>query len=403
VIHPRFFGLRALCVNVALFAALAACNSDDSASKDGKALDTAALARIVDTVSAELAVPGTLVLVRTPDTTWRYAYGSRVAGGDEPITVHDHVRIGSNTKTMTGTALLQLVEAGKLSLDDQVSSLLPEYGSAAYPVLQNVTVRQILDMSSGLANYSELLSFNQVLDEQPDRVWQPAELAELGLTLPPEFPPGEGFLYSNTNTVLAGLIVEKLTGMPLREVFAERIFAPLGLTHTTLPAVTDASLPQPHPRGYMFGTNVSTLGDQPTLTPAEQEAARAGDLLPNDVTYLNPSWGWAAGAGISTLDDLADYVEALVDGGLLGEALQAERLASVKPVQPDDPASAGYGLALAQFGPMIGHDGSLPGFQSFMGHDPVTHTTLIVVTNLQAGPADEQPANEIARALMSEL
>lgn len=397
-------GMMSCCVTGMLALVLAGCHSSsDSGSEDRAGLDVSELARIVDRLSAEMAVPGTLVLVRTPEVTWRYAYGSRVAGADEPLTVADHVRIGSNTKTMVGTALLQLVEDGQLSLDDPVTSLLPDYDAVSYPVLQDVTVRQVLDMRSGLGNYSEELSFNQALDEQPDRVWQPTELAELGLTQPAEFAPGEGFLYSNTNTVLAGLIVEELTGKPLREVLDDKVFAPLGLEHTSLPAVDDASIPSPHPRGYMFGDNVSTLGDGPTLTPAEQDAARAGELLPNDVTFLNPSWGWAAGAAISTIDDLAIYVEALVDGGLLGEELQAERLASIEPIHPEVPDGAAYGMALAQFGPMLGHDGSLPGFQSFMGHDPNHHATVIVVTNLQFGAGDEQPANEIARALLGEL
>ena len=88
---------------------------------------------------------------------------------------------------------------------------------------------------------------------------------------------------------------------------------------------------------------------------------------------------------------------------LLGEELQAERLASIEPIHPEVPDGAAYDMALAQFGPMLGHDGSLPGFQSFMGHDPNHHATVIVVTNLQVGAGDEQPANEIARALLGEL
>ena len=132
-------------------------------------------------------------------------------------------------------------------------------------------------------------------------------------------------------------------------------------------------------------------------------AARAGTLRPGDYTDLNLSWGWAAGAGISTVGDLATYVEALVGGDLLSDGLQRERLASVPPPDPDDPGLAAYGLALARFGPMLGHDGSLPGFQSFMGHDPDRGVTLIVVTTLQFGPAGEQPANEIAKAILGEL
>jgi D-alanyl-D-alanine carboxypeptidase len=154
----------------------------------------------------------------------------------------------------------------------------------------------------------------------------------------------------------------------------------------------------------MFGTNVSTLTPAGTVLPEDQQAvARARTLLPGDHTDLNPSWGWAAGAGISTVADLATYVEALVGGGLLSEELQRRRLDSLTPAVPGDATSAAYGLALARFGPMIGHDGSLPGFQSFMGHDPDHGNTLIVVTTLQFGPAGEQTANELAKAVIAEL
>ena len=141
-----------------------------------------------------------------------------------------------------------------------------------------------------------------------------------------------GWEYSNTNTVLAGLIVEQITGQPLAEVLNERIFEPLGMDHTLLPAVDDATIPDPHPHGYMFGTNVSTLDpDDTILSEDQQAAARAGTLRPDDYTNLNPSWGWAAGAGISTVHDLATYVEALVGGGLLSDQLQQLRIDSITP------------------------------------------------------------------------
>jgi D-alanyl-D-alanine carboxypeptidase len=242
------------------------------------------------------------------------------------------------------------------------------------------------------------------LDDDPSLAWDPEELAAIGLAEPVSFAPGTSWEYSNTNTVLAGLIVEQVTGMPLADVFADRIFEPLERHDTMLPAVDDATIREPHPHGYMFGTNVSTLTPQGAVLPAAQRAeALAGTLLPGDYTDLNPSWGWAAGAGISTVEDLATYVEALVGGGLLSNELQQQRLDSVVPVDPTNPQSAGYGLALARFGPMLGHDGSLPGFQSFMGHDPDTGTTLIIATTLQAGPAGEQTANQLAMAIIPEL
>jgi Beta-lactamase len=123
----------------------------------------------------------------------------------------------------------------------------------------------------------------------------------------------------------------------------------------------------------------------------------------DDYTTLNPSWCWAAGAGISTARDLATYVDALVGGGLLSDELHRQRIDSIAAVDSSNPDSAGYGLAIAQFGPMLGHDGSLPGYQSFMGHDPNTATTLIIVATLQFGPAGEEPANQLAMTIIGQL
>jgi D-alanyl-D-alanine carboxypeptidase len=352
---------------------------------------------VVQDAVRELVVPGAVVLVRTPSEEYREAFGTRVVKSDDPVQVGDHFRVGSNTKTMTGTVVLQLVQEGRIALTDPISKYRPDV-----PDGDRITIAQLLDMRSGLHNYSELESFNKVLDDDPTRVWQPEELVALGLAQPPYFAPGQGFHYSNTNTVLLGLLVEKITGQKLEDVFRERIFTRLGLRDTELPPITSNAIPEQHPHGYLFGTNVSTLTD-PALPPEQQTAARDGTLLPNDVTDLNPSWGWAAGAVISTADDLATYVKALVGGGLLDADLQKQRLDSLTRADPADPNSALYGLALAQFGPMIGHDGSLPGYQSFMGYDPAKGTTLIVLTNLQSAPDGAMTANEIAKRIIALL
>jgi D-alanyl-D-alanine carboxypeptidase len=166
--------------------------------------------------------------------------------------------------------------------------------------------------------------------------------------------------------------------------------------------LTSNSVPDLHPRGYLFGTNVSTPAD-PALPPDQQAAARDGALVPNDVTDVNPSWAWAAGAAISSAEDLASYVKPLVTGGLLDAAMQKQRIDSLPPTTPANGNSASYGLALARSGPMIGHDGPLPGYQSFMGYDPDGGNTLIVLTNLQAAPDGAQPANEIAKRIIAQL
>ncbi|MCZ2839181.1 serine hydrolase domain-containing protein [Modestobacter sp. VKM Ac-2985] len=346
----------------------------------------------------DLAVTGAAVLVRSPELgDWTTTMGTRTWHGTEPVTLADHVRIGSITKTWTGTVVLQLVDEGRLSLDDPVSTYRPDV-----PNGDHITIAQLLDMSSGLANYTTDLTLNEQLDSNPGRVWDPEELLAIGLAMPPAFPPGGGFLYSNTNYVLLGLIIEQLTGVPVEQAVQDRVLDPLRLDETSFPALTDASIPEPHPQMYTFGTNVETI-DSLVLPPEVQAAARAGTLEPMDVTDTNPSWAWTAGAGISTARDLADHVEELVDGCLLSPQLQQQRLDSVQPVDPDDPASAGYGLALARFGPLYGHTGELPGTNSFMGHDPVRDITVVTWTSTAPAPDGTDPAVELAKAVVDEL
>jgi D-alanyl-D-alanine carboxypeptidase len=358
-----------------------------------EAVSASPLAARIEQRMQEMTVPGAAVLIRSPAMAYARAFGTRQIGADDPVTVDDHFRIGSNTKTMTGTIVLQLVDEGKLALTDPVAAFRDDVPNGA-----SITIAQLLDMSSGLFSYSELATLNQALDDKPDKAWQPEELLAMGFAEDPYFVPGEGFHYSNTNTVLAGVIAEQITGQPLAQLFRERLFDPLALTDTLLPEIDDSGIPEPHPHGYMYGTNMSTLKTT-VLSDAEQAAAAAGTLLPNDMTLDNPSWGWAAGAGISTASELATYVEALIGGTFLSDALQEQRLSSLAPVSGRADA-AEYGLALAKFGPMIGHDGSLPGFQSFMGHDPETRATLIVLTTLQIAPDGTMPANDLAMAAL---
>ncbi|MGX5696023.1 serine hydrolase domain-containing protein [Agromyces soli] len=353
-------------------------------------IDTAAVESAFEAKAEELGVPGAVLLLRTPDGEFTASYGARGLDDPTPPTVDDHVRIGSNTKTMTGTVILQLVEEGKLSLDDPVSKYRPDV-----PNGDAITIEQLLTMRSGLHNYTEMLPLNQGLDDDPQRVWQPEELIAMGLSGEPYFAPGEGWHYSNTNTVLLGRIAEQLDGEPLPQIFERRLFEPLGLERTSLPELEVNTLPEPFAYGYAFGTNVETMTDS-RLDDATIAAARDGSIAPTDHTEDNPSWAWAAGSGISTATELADWVEALVGGELLGDELQQARLDSPQPREPGS-AAAGYGWAMAKFGDYYGHTGELPGYNSFMGHDPETGVTVVVWANLAPTPEGEDPASVIAR------
>jgi D-alanyl-D-alanine carboxypeptidase len=163
-----------------------------------------------------------------------------------------------------------------------------------------------------------------------------------------------------------------------------------------------STIPSPSPHGYMYGTNVSTLKTE-RLPRAQLRRAREGTLKPHDVTNSNPSWAGAAGAVISTARDMTVWGRALTDGSLLDRKWQRLRLDSPRPADPKQNGSAGYGLAIAKFGPLYGHTGELPGFQTFLGSDPRRRLTLIIWSNLNASPEGDAPATEIAKAMIGLL
>ena len=359
----------------------------------------AQISPVITKAMHEMRVLGALVHVRVGrQPPLHQAYGNRRLDSTDAMTLNDYVRIGSNTKTMTATVVLKLVDQKKLGLDDRLNAFRPDVPDGA-----GIKIRDLLDMRSGLENYSTRHDVNASLDQEPSRVWEPEELIRLGIELPPSGPPQSGFSYSNTNTVLLGRIAEGLTNKPLAQLFQEWIFAPLGLQTTSLPAGEHAAaIPDPHPRGYMYLSNLETLGS-PAIPPDLRVQADGWRLLPGDRTDDNTSWTWAAGGAISTLGDLVTYVEALVKGGLLSDELQSQRLASLTSTNPSCSDAPSYGWGLAKFGPYIGHDGTLPGFQSFMGHDPLKDSTVVVVTNLTYAPDGRETANAIVMAIMAAL
>lgn len=370
-----------------------------SAAADGGLLpfDQAVLEQTFRETARELLVPGAVMLLRTPGGDLSYTYGVRSIGGTDPVTLGDHIRIGSVTKTWTTTVILQLVQEGRIKLDDPVAKYRPEVPDGG-----NITIEQLLTMRSGLYNYTEALELNQIMDAQPQKAWNADELLAIAFRNPPYFAPGQGFHYSNTNTVLLGLIAEALDGKPLATSFRDRLFAPLGLPGSVFPETTSNAIPAPHPQGYMYGNNVLTVNN-PAIPEEMQKAATAGTLLPADQTAANASWAWAAGSGMSTVGDLAVWAEALTGGRLLEPGLQKLRMESPEPQKPNDAGGALYGLGIAKFGQLFGHTGELPGFNTFMGNDPVNKVTLVVWTNLAPAADGRDPATTIARSLIGKL
>lgn len=249
------------------------------------------LQTILDQAVADGGVPGILADVRDGSRTWFGTAGERKQS--------DRFRIGSLTKAFTSTVVLQLDAEGELSLDDTVERRLP----GLVPNGGEITVRRLLNQTSGLFNYTmdEKLLARYVgpgfLKHRFDRV-TPEELVKAAMAYPPAFAPGEGWGYSNTNFVLAGMIIEKVTGRSYAEEVERRIARPLDLTGTYVPG-DDTALRGPHSRHY----SKLMLPDP--------------DAEIHDATEMDASSAWAAGGMVSTSGDLHRFFHALLGGRLL--------------------------------------------------------------------------------------
>jgi D-alanyl-D-alanine carboxypeptidase len=366
-----------------------------------KAFDPAAFQGVIEAIAKELLLPGAMVLLRTPEGDFAFGYGATELGGSIPPRGDTHFRIASNTKTMTSAAIVLLVQEGKLRFDDPVSKYV-----SGVPNGDNITISELLKMRSGLYNYTLAPELAESLDHDPTRAWTPEELLAIAFKRPPLFAPGTEYDYCNTNYALLGLIVEKLEVAPLAKVFQDRLFGPLGMKCTLLPANTSNAVPEPYSHGYLYGSSSYALVDAPY--PADlQSAAKAGTLKPNDDTAQNPSYALAAGGVISTADDLAIWMRALAAGRLFHVEYQRQWLDSLEPQDPSKPLGQKYGYGITQitFGPnsMYFHGGEMPGYNSFIGYDPVNDVTLVIWTNLTLSLDGKPTVNSIMLRMLEQI
>ncbi|GGR15300.1 serine hydrolase domain-containing protein [Streptomyces netropsis] len=319
-------------------------------------------------VMRETQVPGVTVGLWTPDKG-RYVrtFGVADKATGAPMATDLYTRIGSETKTFTVTALLRLVDQRKAGLDDPIGKYVK-----GVPNGDRITLRELAGMRSGLFNYSEDDDFDKALEADPDHLFTPQQLLDYSFKHPVQFQPGAQFDYSNTNLILLGLVVEKVTGRPLHEVIERDVLKPAGLHHTLFP--TSGDIPDPHAHGY---TNQTASGKI------------------EDATDWNPSWAWAAGAMISDLQDLRRWARILATGTLLTPATQAERLKTTPMDIPGD----GYGLGIFNIQGWIGHNGSLPGYESLTVYLPQARATMVIILNTDALHDGQEPSTLFGEAV----
>ncbi|MER7106163.1 serine hydrolase domain-containing protein [Streptomyces sp. NPDC000229] len=274
-------------------------------------------------------VPGALAQAQDRHGTWNGTAGVADRTTGRPRLPQDRYRVGSVTKPFVATVLLQLQAEGRLDLDDTVERWLPGVVRGNGHDGRRITLRQVLNHTSGIYDITSDPGFQKkvfgpdFLQHRYD-TWTPRQMVAIAMTHRPDFAPGADWNYSNTNYLLAGMVIEKVTGRPYGKEVERRILKPLKLRATSVPG-TDARMPQPSGRAY------SRLFAGP-------------DAEIHDVTEMNPSVAGSAGEMISNSADLQRFVRALMTGGLLPPREMREMTTTV-PIGQDEPGTR-YGLGL---------------------------------------------------------
>ncbi|WUI00855.1 beta-lactamase family protein [Spirillospora sp. NBC_00431] len=356
---------------VGLTAAAGTATALPAAADDDRSRDRPQLRRLIRQLTTQDGAPGAIADVRDRRgrTVIRSGAGDLRTGA--PIPKDGHWRMGSITKPFVATVVLQLAGEGEIDLDAPVDRYLPGL------VSREITVRHLLQHTSGLPDYLGLLSMQKII-ENPLAHHDRRDLLELALKEEPLFKPGKGWKYSNTGYLLASMLIEKITGQPYDEEIKRRVIKPLRLRHTYVPR-DSPFLPSPHPRGYVRPAGSGAGPDKPQ--------GPDGGLL--DVTLLNPSVAVAGGNIVSTASDVNRFFAALVGGRLLHRAQLREMMTTYTT---ESGREYGLGLELVPLpcgGELWGHAGDMIGFTSRSGATSDGRRATIMA-NLKPGGTDAQ-------------
>jgi D-alanyl-D-alanine carboxypeptidase len=351
---------------------IASCKEESVPTKphQNQVLTDAAIAKLqatADRVMMEKLAPGMIAYIAVEGEGDIYiTRGVGNLNTSEPMNINNYFRMASVTKTFTTEAVLILSDEGKIDLNKTISFYLPEY---AIPGKDTITIRMLGNMTSGLIDVlSDPGLMNTYYNSQGTAKFTPEELVVPLLTSQLKFTPGSQYNYCNSNTILLGLVIKKVTGKALKDVLAEKIFQPLGLTHTFWPETN--YIPQPYHHGYTNYLGTSNL----------------------DVTYYGNLWGNAAGILISNFDDLKIWAKELYERKLLSDNSKIERFQF-------GVEGSGYGFGVEKIGDFAGHSGGILGWNTMVFYDGIKKITIIT----HANSLDEQPAGyafgEFAKAL----
>ncbi|WP_051791080.1 serine hydrolase domain-containing protein [Amycolatopsis jejuensis] len=373
---PRRNRLAAGATAVAAVAGLIAGVPGSASGQQASA--SPALQASLDKLVRDNGFPGALATVSRGGVPVAFATaGTGDTRTGTPVPPDGQVRIASASKMFTATVVLQLAGEGKVKLDEPVETYLPGLVRGKDFDGNGITVHQLLQHTSGLPNYTE---FTQDFLNIQHRYYEPRQLLDMAFAKPASFKPGAKWEYSNTNYILAGLLVQAVTGRPISEEVTNRIIRPAGLGHTYWPGVGDQTIREDHPHGY--------------YTTADGKKA--------DVTEMDPSWGWAAGQLIARPSDLNKFLTALLGGKLL----KPEQLQQMKSTvdSADLPPTWHYGLGLIRIqlscGDAWGHGGDIDGYET---RDAVMSDGRSATVAVTALPGDLAAVDAVNAALDTAL
>ncbi|WP_434452417.1 serine hydrolase domain-containing protein [Lentzea sp. E54] len=310
-----------------------------------------------------------IVHERTPGVE-AHVNGRNYAAGNAPV--NGQVRIGSITKSFVAVATLQLVAENKVRLDEPVNRFVPHIKDG------RITVRQVLQHTSGLPDYVIQVGVPKIEDIR-NRYFAPHDLLDVALAQPPLFQPGEKYEYSNTNYVVAGLLIQKVTGRPVGEAI-QKVITKAGLKDTYWPDQGERRIRGRHAQAFVL-TDL--------LDPSSKVV---------NATRLDTSAAWASGAMVSTPADVAKFYKTLLQGGLLPKAQLDEMR---KTVQVDDRSAYGLGLESTKLscgGVSWGHGGSIHGWASLGAATDGGKSAAITLTALP-GTFGDDPAKKYQRMI----
>ena len=343
----------------------------EGALRGAEGRDAALDRALKELVAMDGGPPGVIAIVQRGPHREVHSFGVRNLKGDLPMRADARMRLASTSKAFSGAVALSLVSEGKLSLNDTIGERLPSLPKSWH----KITLRQLLNHTSGLPKFTEDPDYLAALEASPKNAPPPRKLLSYVEDEPLNFKPGTRYEYSNSDNIVVGLMVEDATGESYEQQLQEQVYGPLGLKKTSLPR--GANLKKPFIHGY---------DNDPSQQP------------PEDVSeVLASGWVWASGGMVSTPSEFNEFVRGYVGSELFDLQTRASQRQVFEGGRSDPPGpgknSAGLGIFRyeTRCGTVWGHTGNYPGYTQFMAASPNGKRSVTVSVNEQLSPVQGAP------------